>query len=144
MPSNWDDPGWGFFFGFWFFIFVCFRAAPLAYGNSQARGRIRVTAVGLCHSHCYWGSEPHRQTYAAAHGNARSPMSDSFPMRHNRNSNEGLIKTSLHRHVKNVAKSQKRVQCPKASNSGVPSSRLGLKGHQDKRGCLSSKNMRFQ
>ena len=37
-----------FFFLFFFFCF--FRAAPVAYGNSQARGRIRGTAAGLHHS----------------------------------------------------------------------------------------------
>ena len=28
-----------------------FRAAPMAYESSQARGRIRASAAGLCHSH---------------------------------------------------------------------------------------------
>ena len=32
-------------------LFCLFRATPVAYGVSQARGRIRATAVGLCHSH---------------------------------------------------------------------------------------------
>ena len=40
------------------FLFV-FRAAPKAYGGSQARGQIRATAAGLCHSHSKSGSEPH-------------------------------------------------------------------------------------
>ena len=35
---------------FFFFIFL-FRAVPLAYGGSQARGRIGATAAGLRHSH---------------------------------------------------------------------------------------------
>ena len=36
-----------------FVLFVCclFRATPAAYGDSQARGQIRATAAGLCHSH---------------------------------------------------------------------------------------------
>ena len=32
------------------FVFLLFRAAPLAYGSSQARGRIRDVAAGLHHS----------------------------------------------------------------------------------------------
>ena len=32
-------------------FFFLFRAAPTAYGNSQARGRIGATAAGLHHSH---------------------------------------------------------------------------------------------
>ena len=31
--------------------FFNFRAAPMAYGGSQARDRIGATAAGLCHSH---------------------------------------------------------------------------------------------
>ena len=46
-----------FFFNFYFFVFS--RATPKAYGDSQARGRIRVTAAGLCQSHSNTGSEPH-------------------------------------------------------------------------------------
>jgi len=44
----------------WFFfpLFVFFRAAPTAYGGSQARGRIRATADSLHHSHSNVGSEP--------------------------------------------------------------------------------------
>ena len=33
------------------FFGVFFRAAPASYGDSQARGRIRAVAAGLCHSH---------------------------------------------------------------------------------------------
>ena len=55
------------------FCFLLFRAAPVAYGVSQARGQIGATAAGLHHSHSNTGSEPHlRPTYATAHGNARS------------------------------------------------------------------------
>ena len=43
-------------------IFMCsflfFRAAPVAYGSSQARGPIRATAVSLHHSHSNSGSTP--------------------------------------------------------------------------------------
>jgi len=39
------------FLGFCFLFVFCFlRAAPTAYGGSQARGRIRATAAGLGHS----------------------------------------------------------------------------------------------
>ena len=42
----------GFFILFYFyFIFLLFRAAPAAYGGSQARNRIGATAAGLRHSH---------------------------------------------------------------------------------------------
>ena len=43
-----------FFFIFLFFFslfFFFFRAAPMAYGDSQARGPIEATAAGLHHSH---------------------------------------------------------------------------------------------
>ena len=41
-------------------LFVCllFRAVPMAYGSSQARGRIRPIAADLHHSHSSVGSEP--------------------------------------------------------------------------------------
>ena len=39
------------------FFFWIFKAAPLAYGGSQARGRIRATAAGLHHNHSNRGSE---------------------------------------------------------------------------------------
>ena len=42
-----------FFFG----LIVFSRAAPAAYGGSQARGQIRVVAAGLHHSHSNTGSE---------------------------------------------------------------------------------------
>ena len=32
-------------------FFFFFRVIPAAYGNSQARGRIRAAAAGLHHSH---------------------------------------------------------------------------------------------
>ena len=35
-----------------------FKAAPTAYGDSQARGRIGATAAGLHHRHSDAGSEP--------------------------------------------------------------------------------------
>ena len=51
--------------GFGFFVavvvvclFAFSRAAPVAYGDSQARGRIGATAAGLRHSHSNTGSEP--------------------------------------------------------------------------------------
>ena len=40
-----------------FFVFL-FRAAPVAYGCSQARGPIGTVASGLCHSHSNLGSMP--------------------------------------------------------------------------------------
>ena len=48
-----------------------FLAAPVAYGSSQVRSRIRAAAVSLCHN------QTHRiratsMTYTTAHGNAGS------------------------------------------------------------------------
>ena len=51
--------GWVFFFFFFFFgLFAFSRAAPAAYGGSQATGLIRAEAAGLCHRHSKLGSEP--------------------------------------------------------------------------------------
>ena len=44
-----------------YLFFWIFRAAPVAYGNSQARGRIGAASSGLCHSHSNAGFEPHLQ-----------------------------------------------------------------------------------
>ena len=42
------------------FVFVCFfRAVPMAYGSSQARGQIGAKGASLHHSHCNVGSKPH-------------------------------------------------------------------------------------
>ena len=45
-----------------FFVFCPFRATPVAYGGSQARGLIGAIAAGLCHSHSNTRSEPHLRT----------------------------------------------------------------------------------
>ena len=40
-------------------VFVCLlRAIPMAYGGSEARGKIRAAASGLHHSHSKARSEP--------------------------------------------------------------------------------------
>ena len=44
--------------------FGLFRATSVAYGSSQARGRIRAAAAGLHHSHSNAGSEPDLQLTA--------------------------------------------------------------------------------
>ena len=44
--------------GFPFFFFRLFRAAPMDYRGSQARGPIGAAAAGLPHSHSNTGSEP--------------------------------------------------------------------------------------
>ena len=41
-------------------VFI-FRAVPVAYGSSQARGRIEAEAAGLHHSHSNVESKPHLQ-----------------------------------------------------------------------------------
>ena len=51
-------------------VFFFFRATPMAYGSSQARGQIRAAAAGLHHSHSQIQAAP--ATYTTAHGNARS------------------------------------------------------------------------
>ena len=43
----------------YFFTFWHLRAAPAAYGGSQARGQIRTTGAGLLHSCSNTRSEPH-------------------------------------------------------------------------------------
>ena len=56
-----------FFFGLLSFFFVVVVivtiswAAPVAYGGSQARGRIGAVATGLHQSQGNTGSEPHLQ-----------------------------------------------------------------------------------
>ena len=40
------------------FCFLFFRAVPVAYGGSQARGPKGATAAGLCHSHSNTKSKP--------------------------------------------------------------------------------------
>ena len=42
-------------------FFFLFRATPMAYGSSQAKGRIRAAAAGLHHSHSNNRSKAHRQ-----------------------------------------------------------------------------------
>ena len=44
---------------FFIFIFWLFRAAPMAYGSSQAMGWVGAAAAGLCHSHSNSRSKPH-------------------------------------------------------------------------------------
>ena len=46
-----------FFFFFLSFVFCLYRAAPVAYGGSQARGQIGAIAAGLRHSHSNTGLE---------------------------------------------------------------------------------------
>ena len=47
-----------FILDFVIFFSVSFRAAPTAFGSSQAKGRIRAVAASLHHSHSDAGSEP--------------------------------------------------------------------------------------
>ena len=42
-------------------IIYFFRAVPVAYGSSQARGQIETAAAGLQHSHSNTGSKSHLQ-----------------------------------------------------------------------------------
>ena len=47
-----------------FCLFAFSRAAPTAYGGSQARGPTGTVAIGLCQSHINAGSEPCLQLMA--------------------------------------------------------------------------------
>ena len=47
-----------YFFNFYLFAFLSFRAAPAADGGSQARGPFGAVAASLHHSHSNVGSEP--------------------------------------------------------------------------------------
>ena len=46
-------------FFFFFCLFAISWAAPVAYGDSQARGRMGAVAASLRQSHSNSGSEPH-------------------------------------------------------------------------------------
>ena len=58
---HWTEMDKGHLPGLFFFFFCLFRAAPKAYGGSQARGQIGATASGLRHSHSNIRPEPHLQ-----------------------------------------------------------------------------------
>ena len=53
-----------------FFFFILFRAAPIAYGSSQARGQMGAAAASLCYSHSdtrsKWQLWPSLQVYSKA------------------------------------------------------------------------------
>ena len=58
------------------FCFVLFfRAVPMAYGGSQARGLIVATAAGLHHSHSNARSEPHLRP--TPHAGPLHPLSEA-------------------------------------------------------------------
>ena len=47
----------GLFIYLFIYYFLLFRATPMAYGGSQARGEIGTVAAGLYQSHSNVGSE---------------------------------------------------------------------------------------
>ena len=53
-------------------LFFFFRAAPAAYGSSQAIGQIGAAAASLHHSLGTLGLEPLSVTYITSHGNTTS------------------------------------------------------------------------
>ena len=55
-----------------FLLFFAFRAAPMAYGSSQARGQIRATAASLHHKPWPRQIQAASVTYTTAHSNAES------------------------------------------------------------------------
>ena len=74
-------PSFSFLFFLYLFCLFAFpRAAPKAYGGSQARGGIRAVAADLCHSHSNARSKPESATYTVAQGNARSLTCLARPM----------------------------------------------------------------
>ena len=56
LPSHCWQKAFAHFFSF--FLSLFFRATPVAYGGSQARGRIGATAAGHSHSHSHARPEP--------------------------------------------------------------------------------------
>ena len=60
QPLESDGPGFNpsVLFCCFVVLFLLFRATTMAYGSSQARGRIRAAAAGLHHSHSNARSEP--------------------------------------------------------------------------------------
>ena len=67
-----SSPKWGIWWSFFIYIFCLFRATPVPFGGSQARGQIGATAASLQTQpqQCQiWASSA---TYTSAHGNARS------------------------------------------------------------------------
>ena len=63
---------------FFFFFFCLFRATPMTYGRSQAKGGIRDVAAALHHSHSNVVSELHLQ-YITVRGNAGSLIQRARP-----------------------------------------------------------------
>ena len=55
-----------------FKLFFALRAAPVAYGSSQARGGIQAATPSLCHSHSNTRSEPHLWPTLQLASNSRS------------------------------------------------------------------------
>ena len=53
LPGALSDSSWA-----QSFFFLLFRAAPVAYGNSQTRGRIGATAAGQRHSNTGFEARP--------------------------------------------------------------------------------------
>ena len=80
---------------FFSFLFFFFRAAPAAYGSSQARGPIGATVAGLHHSRSNARSKPCLQptpqlTARDRTRNLMVPGPDSFPLCHDGNSENAL------------------------------------------------------
>ena len=59
----------------WLFYLLPFRAAPMAYGGSQARGWIWAVAAGLRYSHSNTGSQPCLWTRSQLNAGSFNPMS---------------------------------------------------------------------
>ena len=65
------------------FIVFVFRAEPVAYGSSQAGGRIEAVASSLCHSHSNIESKPHLYLHhSSQQGQILNPLSEARDRTH--------------------------------------------------------------
>ena len=78
-----------FFFCFLFFVLFCFSAAPVTYGSSWARGRIRAAAAGLYHSNT--GSLTHRSRLGIEPASPQILHRVLNPLSHNGNSSSSVF-----------------------------------------------------
>ena len=71
-----------FFFSIFLFLLLLFRAAPAAYGGSQARGQIGTAAASLHHSQSHSGSVQHLWPPPGQH-QVLDPLSEARDWTHN-------------------------------------------------------------
>ena len=97
---------------FLFFAFCLFRATPMAYGSSQARGPIGAIAAGLHHSHSHVRSEPHlRSTPQIMVTPILNPLSEARDGTHNL-----MVSSQIHFHCATT----RTTLCPLNTNPPPP------------------------